>query len=61
MTIKLDKNATSTRHLYTFSGEGMKPRGDLLIEVTNTIPANIKENDRGILLEILKKYATLEL
>ena len=61
ISLRLDKKATSARHLYTLNGDGMKPKGDLLVEVTNSFPANIGDEDREIILEILRKYATVEL
>lgn len=60
VSLKLDENS-GTRHLYVLKGEGMKPNGNLIVEVWGVLPKNISMEDRRSILEVLKKYATLGL
>lgn len=58
--VQLDSTADRS-HRYVLKGEGMKPKGDLILEVVTTLPANISEEDKKKISEILKKYATMGL
>ncbi len=60
VSLKLDETS-GTRHLYVLKGEGMKPNGNLLVEVWGVLPKNMSAGDRNSVLEVLKKYATLGL
>lgn len=69
--LKLDPNA-KWKHVYTLKGQGMSPirmlskgehhLGNLILEVISILPANMTEEDKKSVLEILTKYEpTLEL